>query len=713
MKVWRNKRFLFLTVFIFIGVLRGIAWKPPALHDYFDHPYDICGTVGFPSGVLETLLIDHTEVKGRLQMIAKGYRPLRVGQRVCFKTSIQRVKNFGTPGEFDLERLVASQNILGKVFLSPKIHLHILPQKAFYPIQMLRERFLIFLDLYSQGGILKALILGEKEGLSKTLQEDFIKSGLIHLLVVSGQNVSLLLLLFSSLLGVFLFRSEKLLLHWNVQKILVVMHVIVIGFFYIFSGGAIPILRASLMALSLSISLWYSKPSHGFYSLCWSLALILHFFPWSLLDPSFQLSFAATSGLLIFMTLWPHKNFWELWVMTPLVAFGVTAPLILYHFYRLSLISLASNLWGVPYVTFLLLPLAFVISISFFIYLPLAKALMILFEPLARFFVWAVQWFSSWSWASFYLPSPTVFEIFLYYGFLILIFYTLWRRNFFKAFWMTAVGMSLLSVVFYIPIYVKHRDSHLKVSFLSVGQGDASWVELPYGKTLLIDGGGLWGSFDIGERVVAPYLWRKRIRAIDVLILSHSDFDHSGGLAFILKHFNVGQIWLSQWQAPTKTFYTLLALAEEKKIPCYMLSEQTRLLHLGEVTFHFLNPKDSFLNARTNNLSLVFKMTYKNFSILFTGDIEKEIENHLLLKDIQSTILKVPHHGSKTSSSDAFLRKVSPSLAVMSLGTHNRYHFPHEQVLKRYEDLRIPIWRTDEKGTLQIQTDGKIWMFKF
>ncbi|MBI3019271.1 MAG: MBL fold metallo-hydrolase, partial [Deltaproteobacteria bacterium] len=237
-----------------------------------------------------------------------------------------------------------------------------------------------------------------------------------------------------------------------------------------------------------------------------------------------------------------------------------------------------------------------------------------------------------------------------------------------------------------------------------------SLIELPHGKTVLIDGGGLWGSFDIGERVVGPALWRKRIRTIDVLILSHSDFDHSGGLAFILKHFNVGQIWLSQWQAPTRIFYTTLALAEEHHVPCYLLSAEHSSLYVGETHFEFLNPQNSFLNERTNNLSLVFKMTYKNFSILFTGDIEKEIEQELLLKDIHATILKVPHHGSKTSSSYEFLKKVSPSLAVMSLGYQNRHHFPHGQVLKRYENLKIPTWRTDEQGTLQIQTDGKnVW----
>ncbi|MBI3017511.1 MAG: DNA internalization-related competence protein ComEC/Rec2 [Deltaproteobacteria bacterium] len=484
-----------------------------------------------------------------------------------------------------------------------------------------------------------------------------------------------------------------------------------VGFFYIFSGGAIPILRASLMALSFSVSLWYSRPTQGFYSLCWSLALILNFFPWSLLDPSFQLSFVATAGLLALTTFFTSKNFLGLLVVTPLVAFIVTAPLILYHFYRISLISLVSNLLGVPYVTFLLLPLSFGITAAFFICPMVALWLMVLFEPLARFFVWGVHLFSSFPWSSFYLSSPTPLEIFIYYGFLIFISYSLFCRRYDRVLKGFVLGMSVLSLSFGLSIYLKHKDLRLKVSFLSVGQGDSSLIELPHGKTVLVDGGGLWGSFDIGERVVGPYLLRKRIRRLDAIILSHSDFDHSGGLAFILKHFNVGQIWLSQWQAPTKTFYETLALAEKYQVPCYLLSAEHASLYVGGTRFQFLNPQNSFLNEgaatqRTNNLSLVFKMTHKNFSVLFTGDIEKEIEEELLLKDIHATILKVPHHGSKTSSSYPFLKKVSPSLAVMSLGVQNRYHFPHGAVLKRYEALKIPIWRTDEKGTLQIQTDG-------
>ncbi|MBI3017512.1 MAG: ComEC/Rec2 family competence protein [Deltaproteobacteria bacterium] len=205
-----HKRFLFLFFLILIGIFRGIVWRPSIPNILFSQVHNICGTVGNPSEALEHLLIDQKQIKGRLQVFTWGRLPLKVGQRICFKAKIRQIKNFGTPGEFDFERYAAAQNIWGKVSLPRKVTITFHSEKYFYPVQSLRERFSFFLDRYSTGEILKALILGEKTGLSKQLQEDFVKSGLIHLLVVSGQNVSLLLLFFWSGFSIFFLAGPSL-----------------------------------------------------------------------------------------------------------------------------------------------------------------------------------------------------------------------------------------------------------------------------------------------------------------------------------------------------------------------------------------------------------------------------------------------------------------------------------------------------------------------
>ncbi len=703
-----NKRFLVLSLLILIGFFRGMIWHPFIPQGYFDRLCEVCGTVGNPTaGVLDDLTINQKKVWGRLKLFLKNNYKVSVGQRFCFQGKIQKIKNFGTRGEFDFEHYFASQKIWGKVVLSQKTPVVFQNESSFYPIQKQREKFSLFLDRYPSGAILKALILGDQSHVPKKIKEDFIQSGLIHLLVVSGQNVSLVLLFCMSLVQFFLIRNEWLLLRFNIQKILVFIGLGIIFFFYFFSGAAIPILRASLMSMCLLVGYFYSRQGHGFYSLMWSLAVILNFFPSSLLDPSFQLSFVATAGLLVLAAQCFDRYLF--WFLTPGVAFVTTAPLVLFHFYRISWVSLVSNLIVVPYMTFLVLPFSFILTAVYFLSSSCAESLMIVFNLLVRMLIWAVEKFSEFPASFSYFPSPTLFELFMYYGTLSFISFFIFKRHYEKALKSFVLGVSVLGLSLGGSLTLKQKDPHLKVSFLSVGQGDSAFIELPHGKTVLVDGGGMWGS-DIGERVVAPYLWKKRIRTIDILIMSHSDFDHSGGLAFILSHFKVGQIWLSQWQALTKTFYTTLAVAEEYQIPCYVISAERSSVYVGETRFEFLNPQNSFLHEPTNNLSLVFKMAHKNFSVLFTGDIEKEIEQELIEKNIQATVLKVPHHGSKTSSSIEFLKKVSPELSVISLGYQNRYHFPHPSILKRYEALKLPIWRTDEKGTLQIQTDGKnVW----
>jgi len=694
---------------VVVGILRGIAWQP-------QHPvisqglHDVCGTVGAPSEsmshgyrvVIESLVIDEQKVWGRLQVYHNRRAAKAVGRRLCFSSKIKPIKNYGIPGEFDTERYYLSRKVWGRVSLNKKAKLRISKSASFYPIQKARERYATYLDQFERGYVLKALVLGLQSDIPKQIKENFIRSGLIHLLVISGQNIALVMMMIFFGLGWLLTRSDYLMRRYTIPKVNLGISFVFVIIFCLFSGAEIPIVRAAIMSFCMLMAYWHSRPNLGIYTLTIALAFILNFIPSSLYDPSFQLSFLAIIGLMLIPKF--CRSPLRLLVFATVAATLMTTPVIMYHFQRISLISLFSNLFVMPLVGTILLPLSYCITFAFFISESLSTLLMPIFNLSAQLFLYAAQYFGSFSWSSVYVNPPSLMHTFYMYGVGgVLIFY-LRRGDYRKLISVFCIGSAILLFYYIVDSVVQKRSQSLRISFLSVGQGDSTFIKFPTGKTMLIDAGGIYGRFDVGERLVGPFLRKQRLKRIDYVVMSHLDFDHIQGFQHILKYFSVGEIWLSQVQGK-KYFYDLMVVAENKEIPVHIISRQSHERVISGVRFEFLSPAIPFQFDSKNNKSLVTKMIYKDFSILFTGDIEREVE-YDIVGDLKSTILKVPHHGSKTSSSLELLRRVQPTLAVMSVGYQNRYRHPHTRVIKRYQVLGIPVWRTDQRGTLTIKTDG-------
>jgi competence protein ComEC len=227
---------------------------------------------------------------------------------------------------------------------------------------------------------------------------------------------------------------------------------------------------------------------------------------------------------------------------------------------------------------------------------------------------------------------------------------------------------------------------------------------------MLVDGGGLFGDFDIGQSVLAPYLWDHGIEKIDYIIPTHSDNDHMEGLLYVVKEMKTGYLWNHKLIPFPTNIAHLENLAHEKNIP---IKQQRFLLNNPNLKIERFHPSREFalnyFKNKENNFSTVFKLTYGIVSFLFASDIEKEAEDYLVKKygkELHSTILKAPHHGSKTSSTMAFLKAVNPDAAVFSVGMLNRYRHPSDQVIKRYKRSNIKIFRTDLNGAITISTDG-------
>jgi competence protein ComEC len=250
-----------------------------------------------------------------------------------------------------------------------------------------------------------------------------------------------------------------------------------------------------------------------------------------------------------------------------------------------------------------------------------------------------------------------------------------------------------------------------------VGHGDSILIEFPKGKRMLIDGGGLHGDrFDIGKNVIAPFLWGKKIRKIDILALTHPDPDHLKGLNFIASQFSIGQFWDNGFQTESEPHLQLKKTLEDRRIKTLSLNEETPPLIINGVEISFLNPPSRETAQRKgqnlrdlNNSSLVMKLRFKNISVLLTGDIGKEAEGRILRKDspLGADILKIPHHGSSSSSSAPFLERVKPAYAILSVGERNIGRLPHPEVLKRYSQLGSRILRTDKHGAITVMTDGE------
>jgi competence protein ComEC len=325
-----------------------------------------------------------------------------------------------------------------------------------------------------------------------------------------------------------------------------------------------------------------------------------------------------------------------------------------------------------------------------------------------------LAFFASIPYASFFISTPTAFEIILFYLLLFSVVHLRKRRR-------VRYLFAGLCIVFALDLAFWNLkgllQKNLIMTFIDVGHGDSILLEFPRGKRMLIDGGGLYEDrFDIGKNVIAPFLWKKKIRRIDILVLTHPDPDHFKGLKFIASQFSIGQFWDNGLKGDSESYRQLEEILSNKKTERHSLNEGSHSQMINGVEITFLNPpvsnsiqRKGSIHWDLNNSSLVMKLQFKNVSVLFPGDIGKEAEERMLRKGypLRADILKIPHHGSTSSSSPLFLQKLKPFYAILSVGERNIGRLPHPEVIKRYYQLGSRIFRTDKHGAITVTTDGE------
>lgn len=714
-------------------VLEGILYKPPELSLNKTRLYLLMDKI------VETDKI--IPLNGYLLLTVKEkLKYFNYGDKVRFSARIRYPRNFNNPGGFDYHTYLALKGILVTAYLKDGRKIVKSGETTLNPFLKQVEKYRTYIrsflttNLKSPAAeIAKALVLGEKGELSKELRERFSAVGVAHILAISGLHIGIIALVCFFLVKNFLKLSTRLILATDISKVSAFITLIPVIAYCFIAGHGIATTRATIMVTTYLTAIIIGRQEDLWNTVALAAFLILIFSPSSLFDISFQLSFTSVIAILYLTPrfsaplfqpppdpLEPPPGWWKkilkrtaLFFLVTISAIIGTTPLVAYYFHRISPWGILTNAIIIPLIGFLVVPLGFLASLLLFLYQPLATSILHIMHPLIMLSTFIVELFNKLPFADYRTATPTLLEIAIFYlGVLLLVNIKKSKK--------VRYGLALVAIAFICNqsfwYYQNNISPLLRITSIDVGQGESTLIQLPKGANMLIDGGGFYdNSFDVGEKVVAPLLWKKKIKHIDYLVLSHPHPDHLNGLVFIVKNFKVKEVWTNGDRVNTEPFKEFEITIAEKKIKKYIISRKDPDRKINGVLIEFLHPPKSpchdtamSYHSRINNHSLVIRLTYQGISMLFTGDIDQEAERELIntAPNLKSTILKVPHHGSSTSSSSAFLRQVQPQIALFNLGFKNIFHLPSKKVVKRYQDQGCQILRTDQDGAITIETDG-------
>jgi competence protein ComEC len=563
--------------------------------------------------------------------------------------------------------------------------------------------------------IVRAFATGDRSAIPRALANDFQAAGLSHLLAVSGLNLAIIAGVFVIALAAILRRIPRIALGIGSARFAAIP-AIPFALAYTFLVGATPsAVRAAIMVLALCTAQILGRLRDAISALGLALLLMCGLDPGAVADISLQLSFAAVLGLFYlaprFDRFLPKNRLLALAYRVgtaSLAAALATAPIVACHFGQVSVSGIAANIPAHPLSSLILVPLALAGGLLALVSETIAWPVLWVAGEAANLLALLARAAAKIPGGTLELSTPNLLELSLVIAALIAI--AAQKKR------LLLIALAVLVVeIAALDLEQRTREA-VRVTVLAAGQGDAIVVELPKGRTLVVDTGppAKGQRRPTSERVLIPFLKQRRIRSIDRLIISHPHGDHAGGLAELARRIRIEEAWWTgeEREAPPET---LAALASMKT----RVISSTCTEDQDGVTLEVLGPLEPAARAKkVNDGSLVFRLRYQGRAILFSGDAELAEERALVDRCapcLRADVLKLGHHGSKTSTSERFLEAVQPKIAVASLGRGNRFGFPHREVMERLEDRDIELFRTDldgavtiliEKGALTVQREG-------
>jgi len=689
---------------------------------------------------------------------------LRYGQNVELDARVRKPRNYGNPGAFDYAHYLARHDIFWTASGDAST-LRVLPGRCGSRLAKftmdLRAAALHRIERLYPGdayrtGMMQALLLGQQYQLQRVWTEGYRNTGTFHTIVISGTHVAILAAFFLFCLR-FCFVPESIAMGLTVAAA---------WLYALVAGWGAPCVR-SAAGLTLVMIAGYFFRERRPLNLLAAVALgFLLLDPDQLFDASFQLTFLAVAFLGAFATpliratsgplarglagledrdrdihLQPrvaqfriemrllagtlHKIarlprraarvavvvparvllfLYEIAAISAVIQMGLALPMVVY-FHRVGLSGLSANAFVVP-VMGVAVPAGFVAVITGWIWV-------------ARFGGWLLglsQAIVGWHAAlepQWRIPTPPFWLAVAFSAALVAA--AVARGRWWRA--GTAIVVAgLLALLLASPFPPRTHPGELEMTAIDVGQGDSLLVVFPDGKRMLVDGGGIpaFGNrarsqLDVGEDVVAPYLWERGIGSVDVVVLSHAHDDHAGGLPALVADFHPSELWTGA--TPECDAWRRLRTEAARRGVKIVPMQEPRRFAFGGAEIEVLAPLDDYVSAgdAKNNDSLVLRLRYGRRSFLLTGDVERTVERGMLARNElpPTDVLKVPHHGSHTSSTEEFLTATAPAFAVISVGYENSYGHPHRDVIERLGEHRAAVFRTDLDGLVTVRTDGR------
>jgi len=696
---------------------------------------------------------------GNVRIAVLGGGDFKLGDEIRLSARIRFPRNYGNPGEFDDAGQMARDGIDATMTApngslgSPRFQ--IIGHRSSFPgsrIESIRTHIGEFFDrnlAYPESAEMRALVIGDRGEIGEPLRNTFARTGMAHLLVISGLHLSIVAAAMFAAARLAMMLFPGLANRGYANKVAALAAMLAVCGYASIAGHHVSTMRALVMVLAYMLAVVIDRSREASASLALAAIVICIALPGSTADIGFQLSFASVIAIVLGMrrfAAWfarrkrigmlggepslPRWRFLEAPAGYLAVSFWAmigTAPLTAYHFNQFAVVGVVANAVVVPIMAFGATISGLVAAALSFFSEPAARPILLFGARALAGGNWLAAWFVDWPLAWFRIFTPTILELAIAYGLLMI-----WllappaaaisskrprddgtREDVANdaagepGFGWRARCAAALALVLVVDggcwTYDRFFNPDLRVTFLSVGEGDGAVVRFPGSCVMVIDGGGSYGGFDAGERIVAAYLWSQKIMRVDYLALSHPDLDHFGGLDFIAMNFAPRAFWTTGVASVDLSYVRLMDDLERAKVPMVQVGETAPVAAIGGVAISSLNGSTDA--ARTqNNSSMVVRFSFGSASLLFTGDIESAGERAMIENrgDLRATLLKVPHHGSASSSTPAFIAAVHLEVAVISDGYLNRFHFPSAAVVERYVAAGAIALRTDLDGAVMV-----------